>query len=99
MTSNLPEFVRAIVRVDACLMVCHSEDACETVVADKRDLLSFNVNITIVSEELDAFGDWPVQIDKEILSNEDSITDSGGVLLIAVEINAECRSEITTVGE
>jgi len=80
-------------------MICHSEDVCETVVADKRDRVSFNVDVAALSEELDAFSDRPVQVDKEILSDEDGITDSGGELVIAVEIDAEGRSEITAVGE
>lgn len=80
-------------------MVCDSEDVCETVVADERDLVSFNFDITTLSEELDAFCNRPVQVDKEILSNEDSITDSGGELFVAVEIDAESRSEIAAVGE
>lgn len=99
MYSILPEFVRTIVGVFACLMVCHSKDVCETVVADERDLVSFNFDITTLSEELDAFCNRPVQVDKEILSNEDSITDSGGELFVAVEIDAESRSEIAAVGE
>ena len=99
MNSILPEFERTIVGVNACLMICHSEDVCETVVADKRDRVSFNVDIAALSEELDAFSDRPVQVDKEILSNEDGITDSGGKLVIAVEIDAERRGEITAVGE
>jgi hypothetical protein len=79
-------------------MVCHSEDVCETVVADERDLVSFNVDIATLSKELDAFSNRPVQVDKEILSNEDSIADSVGELVIAVEIDAECRGEIAAVG-
>ena len=99
MDSILPEFVRAIAGVWTCLMVCHSEDFCETVVADERDQISFNVDIATLSEELNAFSNRPVQVDKEILSNEDRIPDSVGELIVAVEIDVECRSEITAVGE
>ena len=80
-------------------MVRYSENVCETVVADQWDFLSFNIDVTVLGEELDSFSDWPVQVDKEILSDKDSIANSGRELIIAVEINAERGSEIAAVGE
>ena len=80
-------------------MVRYSENFCETVVANQWDFLSFNVNFTVLGEELDSFSDRPVQVDKEILSDKDSIANSRRELLICVEINAERRSEITAVGK
>lgn len=80
-------------------MVRYSENVCETVVAYQWDFLSFNIDVTVLGEELDSFSDWPVQVDKEILSDKDSIANSGRELIIAVEINAERGSEIAAVGE
>lgn len=99
MKTIIPELVRAIVAVDAGLMVRYSEDVSQTVVANEWDLLSFNIDVTTLCEELNAVSDRPVQINKEILSDVDGITNCSGKVLVAVEINAECRGEITAVGE